>query len=118
MAMAATTERPTARLRDPSTSHDAGEAVRDSGCREEQRRQVLAAVRAHPGLTSDELAQAAGLDRYMVGRRLPELRDQRELVMVRGYPVQPEKRRSEVSGRKGMVWRPVPTEPEQRALGL
>lgn len=117
MAMA-TTERPTARLRDPSTSHEAGETVRDSGQREEQQRQVLAALRAHPGVTSDELAHLAGLDRYMVGRRLPELRDERRVVEVRGYPERPEKRRSEMSGRKGMVWRPVRTEPEQKTLGL
>lgn len=109
---------PTARAHDPVTSHEAGEAVRDSGCREEQQRQVLAALRAHPGVTSDELAHLAGLDRYMVGRRLPELRDERQVVEVCGYPEQPEKRRSEVSGRKGMVWRPVPLEPVQTTLEL
>lgn len=114
-------EAPTARARDPSTSHDAGEAHRDSGARANEQRIVAAALRRYggSGITSDELAVAAGLDRYMVARRLPELRDARPAsAWVHGYPELPEKRVSGISGRRAMVWRPAPAEPEQRPLGL
>ena len=62
-----------ARNSDPITSVLAGEAIEQSGEAQIQRMKVLAAVKAHPGLTSKELAAEAGLDRYMVARRLPEI---------------------------------------------
>jgi hypothetical protein len=67
------TDTPRARRRDPQTSHQAAEGIRRSGELGKQQRAVLEAVRAHPGKTAVELAHLAGLDRYAVSRRLPEL---------------------------------------------
>jgi hypothetical protein len=64
---------PRARRRDPETSHQAAEGIRRSGELGKQQRAVLEAVRAYPGKTAVELAHLAGLDRYAVSRRLPEL---------------------------------------------
>jgi hypothetical protein len=64
---------PIARHADPDTSKAAAKQITDSGVRGEQHRTVLTAVQACPGKTSRELAAEAGLDRYMVARRLPEL---------------------------------------------
>jgi hypothetical protein len=64
---------PIARHTDPDTSKAAAKQITNSGVRGEQHRTVLAAVKAHPGKTSRELAAEADLDRYMVARRLPEL---------------------------------------------
>jgi hypothetical protein len=63
-----------ARLTDLVTSHLAGEAIEASGEAALQRQQALAAVSLYPGLTSKELAHKSGLDRYMLARRLPEVR--------------------------------------------
>lgn len=64
---------PRSRRSDPETSHEAAEQVRRSGELGRQQRAVLEAVKAHPGKTAVELARLAGLDRYAVSRRLPEL---------------------------------------------
>lgn len=71
---------PIARQADPQSSKDAGERVTQSGRRGEQHKQVLSAVKAHPGSTSLELAHSENLDRHMVARRLPELE---KLLLVR-----------------------------------
>ena len=60
-----------ARGRDPITSHYA--AVRAKRFLGAQASRVLEALKKFPGSTSAELAQLAGLDRYMVARRLPDL---------------------------------------------
>jgi hypothetical protein len=59
-----------ARAADPETAHAAGRRVADSGLVAGQVERVAAAVRAHPGKTSLELAEAAGMDRFVVARRL------------------------------------------------
>lgn len=63
-----------ARTTDPESSHIAGAEVEQSGIAEAQRSIVLAAVKLRQGLTSKELASQAGLDRYMVARRLSEIK--------------------------------------------
>lgn len=88
---------PIARSRDPQTSHDAAITITGSGARANQQRHVLYAVRRYPGLTSSELARAMGADRYMVARRLPELR---AAGLVKNW----EPRRCRVSGQKAMIW--------------
>lgn len=108
-----TIETPAARAYDPPTSHEAAEYHTASGRRASEQQQVLRAMIAHGqrGVTSDELAQRASLDRYMVARRLPELRSAGH-VFVRGFPLSPEKRPSSISKRAGMVWRPVSCQAE------
>lgn len=62
-----------ARRSDPSTSHAAGERLRESGKLRAQQQSVLDALTRWPGSTAVELATNSGLDRYLVSRRLPEL---------------------------------------------
>lgn len=61
------------RRTDGGGSRQAAERVVRSGQMARQHREVLDALRRHPGLTSRELADRTGLDRHMLGRRLPEL---------------------------------------------
>ena len=62
-----------ARRSDPETSREAADKLLASGAATSQLRDVLAALRKHPGCTAAELADAEELDRYTVSRRLPEL---------------------------------------------
>ena len=88
-----------ARSTDPDTSHLAAQHVVQSGVRAHQQHKALAAVRAFPGLTSLELAQAARCCRFQLARRLPEL--ERDDLVTRG-----EARTCGVSGRKAATWHP------------
>lgn len=67
------TATPAARRSDPESSHLAAEAITGNGARARQQQQVWGGVLMFPGLTSRELAEKMGADRYMVARRLPEL---------------------------------------------
>ena len=69
----AVADTPRARRSDPETSHEAAEAILDSGELGRQQRAVLAAVRRWPGLTSLELGARMEINRWAVARRLPEL---------------------------------------------
>lgn len=86
---------PAARNTDHWTSHAAADEVTASGLRSTQQAAVLAAVTQHPGRTSAELARAAGLDRYAVARRLPEL----SRWVRKG-----DARKCEVTGRSAVTW--------------
>ena len=85
---------PASRATDGYGSTDAEARINASGTRARDQRTVLRAFIKHPGATTKEIAELEGLDRYMVGRRTPELaetylhrikpppgtpRDQREL---------------------------------------
>jgi hypothetical protein len=95
-----------ARESDPDTSHEAAQHVTASGAAAHQRQRVLALVRAQPGLTSDELAVAAGMLRQVPARRLPELE---RLGLVRRGQVRP----SRVTGRNGLTWWPIHTQTKE-----
>ena len=59
---------------DPPTSKLAGDAITKSGKRDSDKAKLLAWMREHGGLyTSAEIAALSGLDRYLCGRRLPDL---------------------------------------------
>lgn len=88
-----------ARKTDPVTSHQAAEHMQVTGTASSQRFATLTALKSYPNTTSAELAQAAELDRYMVARRLPELRDSGRVVM--GKP-----RRCTVGKRNAVTWSP------------
>jgi CRP-like cAMP-binding protein len=97
---------------DPETSHQAAREITASGLRATQARKVLAAVAAHPGRTSAELAELAGLSRYTTARRLPELEAH---GLVRRGPA----RRSVTSdpatdGALGLTWWAVTVQTELR----
>lgn len=96
------TDTPRARKSDPETSHLAAEEIKRSGALGAQQARVLEAVRTYPGKTAVELAKLAGLDRYLVSRRLPELVP---LWVRRGPP-----RDCTVNGRPQSTWFPVTRE--------
>lgn len=89
-----------ARNTDPETSHEAARHMVDSGARRAQQQRVAAVVRKHPGLTSRELAEVAGMDRHMVARRLPEL--EADGIVVHGAP-----RKCRISEMRCQTWLPV-----------
>ena len=85
------------RRTDPDGSRAAGESLESSGLGHTQRRDSLAAVKMYPGQTSKELAELTGLDRHMLGRRLPELLKagqiwRHERGECRWYPIDSKKR--------------------------
>ena len=89
-----------ARNSDISTSHEAATFLVASGIQSDQQAQAAAAVKRHPGMTSMELSQATGLDRHMLGRRLPELLDD-------GRAWRGPKKTCKVSERSACTWWPV-----------
>lgn len=88
---------PASATADPPTSHAAELEINQSGLRDRQALQVLEAVRQWPGRTSRELAAVSGLERHLVARRLPELRDA-------GFVRQGEIRRCAESHRLALTW--------------
>lgn len=92
--------RPRARRKDPATSHAASDYIAATGSASAQCGFALAAVRAFPGRTSQELARKVDGDRYVLARRLPELRDD-GLVRNDG------EKRCDVTGRSALTWWPV-----------
>lgn len=106
---------PAARASDPVTSHEAAEAITESGVRYGQQQRALAAVRCFPGRTSFELALATGIDRYELAKRLPEVRTTGLIFNPEddGAPADPVtgkrppfKRPCHVTGRNAIVWVP------------
>ena len=91
---------PLAANRDPITSHLAASQLTQSGARGKQKQRVLEALRSYPGRTSAELALAAALDRYLVARRLPDLRSD-------GLAQQGAIRQCGVTGKQAVTWRPA-----------
>lgn len=63
-----------ARRTDPITSHEAALRAERNDAKT-QRRLCYEALLACPGMTSAEVAQKTGLDRYQAARRLPDLRE-------------------------------------------
>ena len=89
--------RPAARNSDPSTSHKADKDITLDGTKEKQLQQVYKAVKQWRNCTSREIAEFAGLDRHMVGRRLPE--DSR--IKHNG---ESHKKKCQFSGRLALTW--------------
>jgi len=89
-----------ARTADPTTSHDAADAIERSGIADAHRRRCLAHVLQRPGLTAAEIARAIGLERHAPSRRLPELRDA-------GLVVNGSIRTCSVKGRRSLTWFPI-----------
>ncbi len=93
-------ETPAARNTDPETSHEAAEHVTASGTRAQQQAQTIAAIRAFPGRTMQELAELTGYCRFMLGRRVSECET---AGAVRRMP----KRKCAVTGRSAEPWEPT-----------
>lgn len=89
-----------ARNNDPSTSHQAAEEVEASGIAASQRHRCLLEVWKKPGRTAAEIAEAAGLERHVPSRRLPELRQT-------GLVTNGEERICAVTGNLSMTWSPT-----------
>lgn len=88
-----------ARKRHPVTSKRAAIEVVREGLVDTQVDRVVRAVRRWPGNTATELAERAGLCRYMVGKRL-SVAVERGLIR-RGVKVQ-----CTVTRRLALTWRP------------
>jgi hypothetical protein len=86
-----------ARSTDPISSTLAAEELIESGRQHTQQNDVYRAVREHPGMTSRELAQAMGGDRYTYARRLPEIECKR---LVRKGTI----RRCRIGRRPAVTW--------------
>ena len=76
-------QHPMARKSDHDSSHIAADKLEASGAAKAQREQVLVLVKRWPGMSSGQLARLAGVDRYMVARRLPELRTEGLVAAVK-----------------------------------
>jgi len=63
---------PRSRNTDPLSSYLADKEITQSGTREKQIQQCVNAVKNNQGYTSKELSVLTGIDRYTLGRRLPE----------------------------------------------
>lgn len=90
---------PLAAAADPSTSHEAAAKLTKSGARDSQKVAVLTALeRARGAMTSFELAESSGLDRYVVARRLPDLgRD--------GFVEKSDPRECRITGNRAVTWK-------------
>ncbi len=69
---------PLAADKDPISSFEAADKVRESGRLNEQEQVVYDALKRFPGHTSKRLAALSGLNRSVVARRLPGLRDKKK----------------------------------------
>jgi len=90
---------PIHRRSDPASSEIGAREVTASGRRDAQKMEVLHALRQHPMMSSRDLAEACGMDRHMVARRLPDLRED-GLVAVASMGKQRD-------GRLAMLWIPT-----------
>jgi len=81
----------------PVSSKIAGAMIENSGIAENQRAAALNAVKRWPGKTSLELAKLSGLDRYILARRLPEIKELKQGDDRR-------QRCCRVTGRMSVVW--------------
>ena len=96
---------PRARREDPISSQEAADRIEASGAARAQAEAVLAALRRFPLSTSAELARAAGIDRYAVARRLPELVKAGQVERLEpGQDAAP----CAVSGRRACRWQVTP----------
>lgn len=98
-----------ARTSDPDTAHDAADRVRQS----KLEQQVYEALLRHPGvfLTSIEVAQLMGVDKWSISPRFQPLKR-------KGLVEQSEKLGLNSSGKPRMLqaWRAVPPKPVQLAF--
>jgi hypothetical protein len=88
------------RTNDPSTSYEAADRVESSGRAASHRHLCWMEVWKKPGSTAAEIAEAAGLERHVPSRRLPELRDA-------GQVVNGPQRKCSVTGNPSMTWLPA-----------
>ena len=93
---------PRARRTDARSSHDAAELVERKGIAKAQAEAVLAALKQWPLSTSMELARVSGIDRYAIGRRLPELAS---VSLVDRIEPTDETLPCAVSGKRVIRWR-------------
>lgn len=98
-------ETPASRASDPDTSFESEAEINATGLRAFQQSQTACAVRKYPGSTMAELARKAGLDRYVLGRRISEC--ETAGVVFRGL-----KRRCTVTGRMAEPW--FPADPSEK----
>lgn len=87
------------RCGDPDTSRQAAERVTANGSRADHLQRVVAAVNAHPGSTSAELAKHSGLERHEAARRTADAANAG--LIVRGHH-----KTCSVNGTRATTWWP------------
>lgn len=90
----------TSRVTDPDTSRQAASNLERTGQRQRQLDQCLDAVRRFSGHTAPEIGKLSGVDRYVLSRRLPDLRREGSVASGRS-------RKCNVTGNLSMTWYPA-----------
>ncbi|HDZ14329.1 hypothetical protein LCGC14_1069070 [marine sediment metagenome] len=85
------------RRTDPLSSKQAEKEINGNGLRNRQQEVVFQAVRKYPNHTSKELCAITGINRYVLGRRLPEIE---ELWDVKRGPM----RKCNIGNRLALTW--------------
>ena len=85
------------RRTDPLSSKQAEQEINTIGLRNRQQEVVFQAVKRYPKHTSRELCAITGIDRYTLGRRLPEIK---ELWDVKKGPM----RKCKIGNRLALTW--------------
>lgn len=99
-----------ARSSDPNSSHVAAADLIATGKLLDQQTRAAVAVQRHPGQSSLHLAGLTGLDRHMLGRRLPGLARQGRIWRGPSAPCA-------TTGKPACIWWPV-APGENMTLGL
>lgn len=89
-----------ARSSDPTSSHAAASELISTGKLVDQQTKAAVAVERHPGQSSLHLSVLTGLDRHMLGRRLPELARQGRIWRGPSAPCA-------TTGKPACTWWPV-----------
>lgn len=89
-----------ARSCDPNSSHAAASDLISTGKFLDQQTKAAVAVQRYPGQSSLHLSALTGLDRHMLGRRLPELARQGRIWRGPSAPCA-------ITGKPACTWWPV-----------
>ena len=91
---------PASHRNDPETSHEAEDAITQTGKRQTHATKVLGIVTVHPGLTTGAIGEISGLGQMETRKRLSDLKN-------RGLARQGQPRIWHGSGRQNVTWWPV-----------
>ena len=92
---------PAARAKDPASSHEAAKRMKDSGQAQAQAARIFQFLqsRHREEFTSREIAEALGMCRYAVARRVPDLRKLGKVARDAAG------RECRIAGKKAVTWR-------------
>ena len=94
---------PIARTGNPATSHQAAEAVTESGQRQSQCEQILAVIQCQPGAIAGEIAEETENPKLLTHEVIKRIHD----LEVKGLVIPGESRRWAGSGKMQRSWFPA-----------